>query len=92
MMDLLRRLRHWIRKPKDKYCHEFCPTCKYFQICIQDIGDREVLHQNHTKRITYPVEFRCSVCKNQNVCPAYYTGVIFPCPYFTKEDTYENEE
>ena len=30
-------------------------------------------------------ETRCVKCKKRDLCPAYDTGVIYPCPYY-KED------
>ena len=30
-------------------------------------------------------EHRCGSCGKQDTCPAYNTGVIYPCPYY-KED------
>lgn len=35
-------------------------------------------------------EYRCKICKEQGVCPAFETGVIYPCPYF-KEDDHGNQ-
>ena len=35
--------------------------------------------------IPLPTEFRCCICQSRNDCPAYETGVIFPCPYFKEE-------
>lgn len=30
-------------------------------------------------------EFRCCICKDRNECPAYNTGVVFPCEHFEEE-------
>ena len=31
------------------------------------------------------VETRCSSCAEAQDCPAYGTGVIYPCPYFVRK-------
>lgn len=31
-------------------------------------------------------EDRCHFCRSQATCPAFDTGVLYPCPYFEKED------
>ena len=35
--------------------------------------------------IPLPTEFRCCICQSRHECPAYETGVIFPCTYFKKD-------
>ena len=30
-------------------------------------------------------EHRCGVCADRSTCPAAYTGVCSPCPYYQKE-------
>lgn len=32
-------------------------------------------------------EERCPMCKERSDCPAYESGVAWPCPYYQKEDT-----
>lgn len=68
--QLLRRLWHWIQP--GKHCSAFCPTCEYFQDC-----ERETQHQNE--------EYRCEICRIQDECPAYDTGVLYPCPHFEED-------
>ena len=29
-----------------------------------------------------PEEYRCSSCSERFSCPAAFTGVVFPCPYY----------
>lgn len=29
-------------------------------------------------------EFRCGICQSRHDCPAYCTGVIYPCPHFNE--------
>lgn len=33
-------------------------------------------------KATHRVEDRCHQCTEKDSCPAYDTGVIYPCPYF----------
>lgn len=71
LRQLLRRIWHWVQP--DKHCNAFCPTCEFFQDC-----EWETQHQNE--------EYRCEICKSQDVCPAFDSGVIYPCPYFKEDD------
>lgn len=32
-------------------------------------------------------ESRCRTCKELGSCPAAYTGVLYPCPYYKEEPT-----
>ena len=70
LRQLLHRIWHWIQP--GKHCRAFCPTCEFFQDC-----EWETKHQNE--------EYRCEICKDWDSCPAYKTGVIYPCPYFKME-------
>lgn len=36
-------------------------------------------------RDKHRVETRCSSCAEAQDCPAYGTGVIYPCPYFVRK-------
>lgn len=65
--ELLRRIRHWIRP--GKHCWKFCPGCEFFDDC-----EWETQHEGE--------EYRCEICLIQDVCPAFNTGVIYPCPHF----------
>ena len=38
-----------------------------------------------------PKEFRCCICYRRDICPAYDTGVLFPCPHY-KEEEHGTEE
>ena len=38
-------------------------------------------------RVEYPVEHRCDVCVQRKDCPAYDTGVSYPCPYFQEQSS-----
>ena len=31
-------------------------------------------------------EYRCKTCKQKTYCPAYDTGVCYPCPYYKEDD------
>lgn len=31
-------------------------------------------------------ENRCPTCQDGRDCPAYNTGVIYPCPYYKKKE------
>ena len=37
-------------------------------------------------------EDRCHFCKERAKCPAFDTGVLYPCPYFKKEDHHGTEK
>lgn len=32
--------------------------------------------------LEWPIETRCHMCGEGTNCPAYDTGVIYPCPYY----------
>lgn len=63
---------------------------------IQDrINKRQQLEIRELKRLVqknFPEEPRCKICKAKEKCPAYETGVIYPCPYFNEEDSYGQQE
>lgn len=89
MKNFLRRLRHWLRKPTSKNCDGICLICNWFEICVKDTTP-ELKHQDQPEHTPYPKEFRCTFCKSRYECPAYNTGVVFPCAYF-KEEHHEEE-
>lgn len=91
MKNFLSRLRHWLRKPASTNCHEFCPTCKHFKLCMMETAP-EMVHQNQPEYMPMPKEFRCCICQSRNDCPAYDTGVIFPCTYFKEVEHHGTEE
>lgn len=83
MRNLIRRLRHWLRKPDGKNCRGFCLECKWFELCIQDTAPE--LQHPELEHMPLPTEYRCCICDSRFECPAYNTGVIFPCAYFKEE-------
>ncbi len=54
-------------------------TMKQHDRIIRELQDRE------------REEDRCHFCKDQAACPAFDTGVLYPCPYF-EEDRYGAEK
>lgn len=40
------------------------------------------IHPNVPDQKPEPEEHRCGSCKKRDICPAYNTGVIYPCPYY----------
>ena len=39
-----------------------------------------------------PEDHRCCICQNKEECPAFDSGVLFPCPHFKlKEDNHAEE-
>lgn len=40
------------------------------------------IYPNIPDREPEPEEHRCDKCKERDICPAYNTGVIYPCPYY----------
>ena len=41
--------------------------------------------QDQPEHMPLPTEFRCCICQSRHDCPAFETGVIFPCTYFKEE-------
>ncbi len=39
-----------------------------------------------------PEETRCRRCQERETCPAFDTGVVYPCPYFKEETDHGAEE
>lgn len=37
-------------------------------------------------------ETRCCNCQERKVCPAFNTGVAYPCPYYKEDISYGTEE
>lgn len=40
----------------------------------------------------YPVENRCSTCVLANECPAYNTGIIYPCEHYREVESHGEQE
>lgn len=79
MRYLLNRLRHW--------AGGLLFDIKYkLGIAKEDI-DFVTCNKNDQPSNSEPKEFRCTICESRFECPAYNTGVIFPCAYF-KEESY----
>lgn len=36
--------------------------------------------------LEWPQETRCRICAERKDCPAFDTGVIYPCPYYREEE------
>ena len=36
--------------------------------------------------LEWPIETRCDTCAEAAECPAFHTGVIYPCPYYHQEE------
>ncbi len=37
-------------------------------------------------------ETRCRRCQEREICPAFETGVLYPCPYFEEEVDHGTEK
>lgn len=86
MKDFLRRLRHWLKKPAGTHCNGFCLTCKWFNLCSDETKPESIKIGKWTEyQMPMPEEYRCTICESRYECPAYNTGVIFPCAYFKEE-------
>lgn len=58
-------------------------------------GASEWFRKKLAKYGIYPTkqkEHWCGRCKEQAECPAYNTGVIYPCPYYKEEMAYGTEK
>lgn len=84
-MKILERLRHWLKGPRELHCRHFCPTCSMYERCVEDLKKEEL------EELPMPEEFRCCICYRRDICPAYDTGVLFPCPHY-KEEEHGKEE
>lgn len=88
MNNFLRRLKYWLHKPAGTHCRGICLNCKWFELCVKDTATapEPIKIGKWTEyQMPMPEEYRCTICKSRFECPAYNTGVIFPCAYFKEE-------
>lgn len=56
-----------------------CQILKEHKKLIRELQTRPIIKQPRD-------EDRCHFCQEQATCIAFDTGVIYPCPYFKKEE------
>ena len=83
MKNFLYRLQHW--------AGSLLFVVKYKLGIAKEGEDFFTYGSRVPEHMPYPKEFRCEFCKSRYECPAYNTGVIFPCAYF-KEEHHGTEE
>lgn len=60
--------------------------CCWEQHRIQKRQQLEIKELKRLIKTNFPEEPRCKFCKAKTTCPAYDTGVIYPCPHFCEEE------
>lgn len=68
---------------KQGYLKAIQDLCRYIERVeyiesLDEFDPPADLAQEHT-------EFRCSICRDRNECPAYNSGVAYPCAHFKEE-------